>query len=881
MSNTCRVTMLFIFIISSCFSVMAAEDNKWQGYAELLAKPGATRSLGQADLFVPLMQDNDSLMFFSLRGQTDDVDNDEFNVGLGFRQLYSGWILGSWGYFDRRNTNNGNTFSQGNIGFEVLSDTWDYRVNGYIPEPDKKRVSRLDTVEVIGSSIGIRLGQERALPGFDAEVGYKLPVFEDTRIYAGGFHFNADGFDNVSGPRARLEMRFHDLPFLGEDSRVMLGAEVTHDGVRDTQAFGLVQLRIPFGIRTGRKSRELTSLERRMTDPVVRDIDIISNPSLGDRIAARTSSGQVITGITTVDASGGDIATQVVNAGGDSIVVVDGAAGTVDTAGITMQPGQALTSGGMPFTLSFLTDEGNRLENITYTPRGTPATINGTGVNVITVAINNRTVNKANVIQNLTITGGTGDGITTADADAPLTGNLISDRANVRLINSTIRGVGENGIELDDSSTLTVINSTIEDTGAVGIAVDDLNTVNISGNSVIRNTVGQGVKISSENNVTIDGLSFSETAREALTFDNRNTNVTVSNVTFNDVGTGGQEAIQLLADNNITFNNITIDTTGNDGIRTTNGNTLIFNTLNITNTTGQGIEFDNNNNITLANATINNTTSDGIEAANSNTFGITNSKIGNIAAIGGRGLDFFDDNIVTLTNTSINNTSDDGIRFNDGNIAILTGLTLSNATMEGIDLDGTNGNNEISIIDSTINTTGSYGIHVADAPDFANAHQLDLSSVTITDAGDRGIFVENFNKGTFNDVTVDSSAVRGIQFDNDNSFTLTDVTIQNVTANEGLKVFDRNVLVITNLNVSGINSRGLDFRDGNDIELNNSTISNVTGSAVTIRDDNILSGTGNTVVAPADGGACNVGTGNTGNFAFTDIIGGGAGTCPP
>ena len=48
---------------------------------------------------------------------------------------------------------------------------------------------------------------ERALYGVDGEVGYKLPVGEDTRLYLGGFHFFADNVDSITGPKARLEYR--------------------------------------------------------------------------------------------------------------------------------------------------------------------------------------------------------------------------------------------------------------------------------------------------------------------------------------------------------------------------------------------------------------------------------------------------------------------------------------------------------------------------------------------------------------------------------------------------------------------------------------------------------------------------------------------------
>ena len=242
---------------------------------------------------------------------------------------------------------------------------------------------------------------------------------------------------------------------------------VLGEKINSLLAFGLVQLRIPLGGLTGKKSRKLTSLERRMTDPVIKDIDIVSNVSLGDSVAARFSSGDVISGIVTVDANDGRMATDVINTGANSVVVVDGA---VNTAGVVMQSGQMLIGGGTPMTLYYLSDESSGFRSISYTPSGIRGTINGTGEDVITVVSSN--ANRVNIIQNLTITGGAGNGI-----------NAVLDGANVQLIDSTIRGVGTNGIQLDDSSILTVTNSRIEDSGASGILVDDNNTIKLIDNA--------------------------------------------------------------------------------------------------------------------------------------------------------------------------------------------------------------------------------------------------------------------------------------------------------------------------------------------------------------------------------------------------------------
>src|SRR3546814_20512086 len=76
---------------------------KWAPHIDLEGKGGTKRSLGEADLFIPLAQDGDTLLFSSLRTRMDDNDGAEGNFGLGVRHmLETGWNLGTYAYLDRR-----------------------------------------------------------------------------------------------------------------------------------------------------------------------------------------------------------------------------------------------------------------------------------------------------------------------------------------------------------------------------------------------------------------------------------------------------------------------------------------------------------------------------------------------------------------------------------------------------------------------------------------------------------------------------------------------------------------------------------------------------------------------------------------------------------
>jgi hypothetical protein len=102
-----------------------------------------TRSFGDVDIFLPLWQDQGSLLFGDLRGTFTAQPTEEGNFGLGYRtQISPEWILGGYGYFDIANSANDNLFYQVTLGLELKSVDWDFRLNGYIPiNPDGGNIS--------------------------------------------------------------------------------------------------------------------------------------------------------------------------------------------------------------------------------------------------------------------------------------------------------------------------------------------------------------------------------------------------------------------------------------------------------------------------------------------------------------------------------------------------------------------------------------------------------------------------------------------------------------------------------------------------------------------------------------------------------------------
>ncbi len=497
----CRRSMV-VFGLFACVYGAHAQDQasvdsgpKWGAHIDFEAKPGSKRSLGEADLFLPLVQNENTLVFGSLRGRFDDHDSREGNFGLGVRHMHdSGWNLGAYGYFDRRRTDNDNYFNQGALGAEILGRDWDFRTNVYHPIGD--RAKGLGTVgggavtaTLAGTVIqvvtpGSITREERALKGYDAEVGWRVPFFgaadhSQLRLYLGGYRF-ADGGMTVSGPRLRAELALAEVPGLWQGSQFFLGGETQHDDARGTQSFLSLRLRIPLGGKPER-SRQLNMQERRMTTPVMRDVDIVtqsritsSTPRLVETATA-TAGGQPITVLDSATTTGAGLPGAVAAAGANSTVVLSG---VFNTSAITaMQPGQTLMGAGV---LTVQTPSGRTA--ILTTPM---ATITGA------VAGNNPTVALADntTLRGLTITNVATGGIPNPFA---VEGNAVT---GATVVNSVLQSTGiagggtSFGLRFLNSSNLTVRDNTLMAVGATGTSAIGLQVLNSTGVLVTGNTM--------------------------------------------------------------------------------------------------------------------------------------------------------------------------------------------------------------------------------------------------------------------------------------------------------------------------------------------------------------------------------------------------------
>lgn len=474
-------------------------------YIDAYTKFGSDRRLTGVEAFVPLSWDGQVLSFTDLRFVGDDADGREFNAGLGLRRVSDdgSYILGGYGFFDRRRSSTGNLYSQMTAGAELLTEDWDFRANGYLPLSKERVLSETRTalpasLTLSGTGIlasgGEAIAQaiEHPMAGADFEIGRKLPFLEstwfaDTRAYAGAFHFDAEGVRAMDGFRFRVET----APL----SWLRFGAEHQQDNIRGETDFIEARVRIPLDFWKGRKDRTDTRPEgilNRLDTRISRDVDVVTQGGTQTRderiddvpvLNADTGTEQKIYVVDNEAAGGGDgsmdapfntLAAAQAAAGAHDIVYVRAGDGTSTgmNAGVTLgQTGQRLIGSGV--ALTFDTD--------TMTAPGIPGGVAGGMV-----------IAAATAAPLITNAGGNGISITADD---------------VEVAGLTVNGAGDNGIYARNADGVTIRDVTASGNTNDGVRVEadgaavDLTGVVIEDVSASGNR--NGIRLYAQNNASL------------------------------------------------------------------------------------------------------------------------------------------------------------------------------------------------------------------------------------------------------------------------------------------------------------------------------------------------------------------------------------------
>ncbi|MCP4327080.1 MAG: hypothetical protein GY791_01400, partial [Alphaproteobacteria bacterium] len=793
-------------------------------------------------------------------------DEEQGSIGLGYRTMLNPqWILGVNGFFDILDSRYDNTFLQGGVGVEALSEDWDFRVNGHFPSGDPEDVEELG-YDIIGIDVlmdtnrfGLRSYEERAMNGVEGEVGWKLPIFDsdpdfEIRIFGGGFYYWADNLQNVAGPRGRIEARIYDLDFLTDGSRLTLGGEVRNDDVRGTEGFGSVIVRIPLAAMGVGSQPKVTGLDRRMLDRIVRE-PIITGIGYNDEAVFINNGDARVDTIFFAENNGGGSGVKydptyllrALNEGGDnSLVVLDGGNGayTAGAGGINLADGQSLVGSAKEVKLTG--SYSGYMVYFTPNPGGTKPTIIGTNVLTSLVKFEDNSS-----IVNLYLEGEFNHAVFGADVesnfwiqdlDIDLAGaggqgirvNVNNPRDNVYNLFTTSTPSGFiNWNRLHDSTVHGGVRVEIYAADNAPHSFDLAATEN-----TVTNVLREGIR------VNIDGYNPGTSLKVSVDVSDNS----ISDVADDDgieVNTRSYLGAFVDADDPISITGNTIHDIEETGIQLFTGADLegtIVQTLSINNNTITDAD-DDGINVEVA-------ARNGGLIDQANTINVNNNSIDET---GGAGIDVFNGadlegtivQTLNINGNSIHNVDDFGIDVDNrvwhgsvidqANTISINGNTVLDTGQDGIQVDnaafhsGSSLIQTINVNNNSIDETSGDGIEVytvAGKGGFVDqANTITINGNTVLNAGEDGIDVTtyahspgvpgttiwqtiNVNGNSINDVTwdgidIDTDADRFAVIDQANTINVNDNIVLNAGA-EGIEVeteVDRYATIIQTSNI--------------------------------------------------------------------------------
>ncbi|MCR4377214.1 MAG: right-handed parallel beta-helix repeat-containing protein, partial [Rhodospirillales bacterium] len=169
-----------------------------------------------------------------------------------------------------------------------------------------------------------------------------------------------------------------------------------HDNPRGSQGFLSARLRLPLDLFAGGGGRKLTARERRMADPIVRDIDVVTQAGAygASEIVTQLASGAAFTVLNSATTTGNDLDTAVTAAGASSTVILSGTFQVTTGNTISLANAQTLTG------TATVRNAAGRTATLS-----TGAAVHGTNVAGSTVQVNSN-----GTLSGLTITNAYNDG---------------------------------------------------------------------------------------------------------------------------------------------------------------------------------------------------------------------------------------------------------------------------------------------------------------------------------------------------------------------------------------------------------------------------------------------------------------------------------------
>lgn len=902
MECTIKKIIAALLILPLSTLSIAVESNKYRGHLGIIGKVGTDRSLGRLDLMIPLRQSDDSILFLDLRGVLSSNETQEGNFGVAYRQKLQNapWILGGYAFYDLHESENNNTFRQLTFGTEALGEAWSIRANGYISLSGDARVKDNDEATLQGNNILVKEGIERGLSGFDAEIGRTIDLIPGLSAFIGGYHFDGDDVGNISGTRGRIEysiaemfaaMNMNGIPLLNQ---LTFTGEIMHDNERDTNASIGVRVIIPFEEKSLQKT---TRLERRMTEVIIRDVDVITNENENASLA-NNKIGELLN-VIVVDNTASDDGDGTLENPFNSLKAAENSAlpydliyvkygdgtNTNQDEGIILKKGQTLHGAGVAVTQ--LTPSGDNLLAVRGLERELkPSVISNAAGNGVVLA--DHTKIKGLVISDTALNGISGQNV----SDIEIVDNVISDNTasgifivntnneesilNTNIKNNDISNNGNRGINLSNQSgdnnvtgDINLHNNRVMGNGESGIKV-----VTSGQNSNLVNISIEDSQVQGQNALDLaSGINIITTAGKS---NQSITTIKNTNASFNSFGVLINTLSAVNNSSQILINDVVTNNSANNGaglsiLNKAEGSlttaTQISNLNSSNNTRGVVLQESGSNEtrtkITLENITANNNQFAGVE------LGSTAAESNNTE--------------ITLRNISTNNTKqNDGIILNvNANNANQMQLLLSNVEANENNGNGVNiistsnmGDNESIMTLEDIHTTSNHnGLIINKEAAIDQASLLSFNRVTASNNDFIGIDVttsatnNQISTIQFHSVNANHNNLLGIRVNNTainenrSQLKLTDTVINNnlagmqVNLNGANTITNDSTIVLNRVTAKDNRSDGITFDNFSDkgnnniqISVQDSTFSQNTDTGLTIINSAELAVSGRTEI---------------------------------
>jgi opacity protein-like surface antigen len=293
--------LLFILFLILAFAFSAsAEDVERAARFNINGRTGDD-FIGQAGILYPIRSEENSLWYTDLRYRMSEDDVDEWNFGLGYRYKQDNaknHIAGAYLFRDRREEYD-HYWDMWTVGGEILTDQWDFRINGYIADNDKTlapdAVVGGNSVEVNNNrELVLVLGNEvyyTAMDGLDIEVGKRFTetdsIFKNVGVYAKLYRFFESDTPTITGRQIRVDKKFGDI----NNINWSIGARWRDDNIRESETEATFAVSIPFGkgSAAGKDIKDVSPediIEARMTEQPERDLDVVVGKSVSENAAA-------------------------------------------------------------------------------------------------------------------------------------------------------------------------------------------------------------------------------------------------------------------------------------------------------------------------------------------------------------------------------------------------------------------------------------------------------------------------------------------------------------------------------------------------------------------------------------------------------------------